>query len=214
MAGGRRTPDHPRVVTLAAGSTLWRVSKALDGLAFSSWSGRLNRFSPVRDTAGDVVPAWYGGSTQAGAIFESVFHDLRPSQAAPRAYPNAYLDRILAPVTSARDLLLVDLTTVGLHAIGTSRAALIESTSSRYAWTISIAERLRRAEPSADGFVWVSRANDTSQSVVLHADAGRAPLLGPHGSLMPVALGAGTGLRILRELATEAKITLVVPDRG
>lgn len=127
--------------------------------------------------------------------------------------PNEYVDRILAPTVTSRPLTLVDLTTDGLHAIGTTRSALIESTSHRYGWTIGIAERLRAAAPGADGFVWVSRARDTSLSLVLYADAGRPPMIAPAlAPAAPLPLGAGSGLRLIRELATTAKITLIVPD--
>ena len=206
---GKRTPDSPILTTLAAGTSLWRVSRDDTGLAFSS-SARQNRFSPILDAAGAIVPAWYGATSEAGAIFESVFHDIRPSHAAPRVMPNQYIDRVLAPVVTVRDLNLVDLTTSGLHAIGASRARLIESTSRMYEWTNEVAARLRTAAPTADGFVWVSRAHDTSLSVVLHADPGRASMLNVAPTGGPLPLDVGSGLALLRALATPARITVVV----
>ncbi len=157
---------------------------------------------------GSVVPAWYGATTDRGAIFESVFHDIRPSHAVPRVMPNQYVDRVLAPVVTTRDLSLVDLTTDGLQAIGIRRTALIESTSQRYAWTNEIARQLRVAEPTVDGFIWVSRARDTARSVVLYADAGRAPMIAPAAGT-PLLLASGPGLLLLREVATPAGITVV-----
>lgn len=183
------------------------------GTAFSVSTRRRHRFSPVAAADGSVVPSWYGATSAAGAIFESVFHDIRPSHRAPRVMPNQYLDRILAPVLTSRPLALVDLTTDGLHAIGITRSALIESTSRSYAWTIGIADRLRAAAPDVDGFTWVSRARDTSLSVVLFAEAGRAPMIVPAPApATPLPLGVGAGLRLVRELATAARITLIVPD--
>ncbi len=213
MASGaaRRSPDAPHVITWPAGTALWRVSKDPAGTAFSTSARRRTRLSPVFAADGSVIPSWYGATSEAGAIFESVFHDIRPSHRAPRVMPNQYVDRILAPVLTLRPLTLVDLTTDGLHAIGITRSALIESTSRRYAWTIGIAERLRAAAPGADGFVWVSRARDTSQNVVLYADAGRAPMIAS-ASASPLPVSVGAGLRLLRELATAVKITLIVPD--
>jgi len=207
----RRSPDAPNVTTWPAGTALWRVSKDPTGTAFSASTRRRNRFSPVAAADGSVVPSWYGATSAAGAIFESVFHDVRPSHRAPRVMPNQYVDRILALVLTSRPLALVDLTTDGLHAIGITRSALIESTSRRHEWTIGIAERLRAAAPGVDGFARVSRARDTSLSVVLYADAGRAPMVAP-APATPLPLGVGAGLRLVRELATAAKITLIVPD--
>lgn len=179
---------------------------------FSTSARRRGRFSPVLAADGSVVPSWYGATSEAGAIFESVFHDIRPSHRAPRVMPNQYVDRILAPVLTLRPLTLVDLTTDGLHAIGITRGALIESTSPRYAWTTGIAERLLAAARGADGLVWVSRARDTSLSVVLYSDVGRAPMIVPAPApATPLPLGSGSGLRLVRELATTARITLIVP---
>ncbi len=158
-----------------------------------------------------VVPSWYGSTIPKCAIFESVFHDIRPSDRVPRVLPNEYVDRYLSPVLTLRDLTLVDLTSAGLHAIGLTRASLIESRSRRYSWTNGIAERLRAAVPNADGCVWVSRAMDTAQCVVLYADRGRAPMIGRHPTEVAQSLGVGPGLLLLREHAVEARITLVVP---
>jgi hypothetical protein len=181
-------------------------------MAFSVSSARRNRFSPVFDAAGEVVPAWYAATTEAGAIFESVFHDVLPSDPAPRVLPNQYQNRILAPVVTTRDLLLVDLTSTGLHAIGVTRKSLLESTSAAYPRTITLASRLRAAAPDADGFAWVSRAQDTSQCVVLYADRGRPAMLRPSAEEVPLALGIGGGLALLRELATAARITVILPE--
>jgi hypothetical protein len=196
-----------------AGRILWRVARDANGTAFSANARRLQRFSPVRGPSGDVAPAWYGSTSVAGAIFESVFHDIRPHHRDPRFSPNAYLERVLVAVATARPLTLVDLTTDGLHSIGTSRASLIDSTSARYAWTVDIATELREAAPVADGFVWVSRARDTSRSLVLYADRCGADALVPGpGETMPLAIGPGLGL--LRRLAEEARITFVRPDNA
>ncbi len=124
--------------------------------------------------------------------------------------PNQYVDRILTHVVTTRELTLVDLTTDGLHAIGITRSRLIDSTSKRYEWTNEIARQLRAAAPDADGFIWVSRARDTARAVVLYADVGRAPMIAV-GSSPPRPLGFGIGLRFLRECATPARITVVLP---
>jgi hypothetical protein len=209
-----RRPEYPLLTCGSVGLTLWRVSKDIDGLLFSVWPGRRNRFSPMYAADGmTVVGSWYGASSRPGAIFESVFHDIRPSHRNPRVQPNQYVDRYLSPVTTVRALDLVDLTSTGLHSIGITRAALIESTSPRYEWTNGIAARLRAAAPAADGFVWVSRAHDKAESVVLFDDPGRAQMIDVHPTETALALGLGSGLHLLRELALDAKITVVLPGR-
>lgn len=164
------------------------------------------------DARGNLIPAWYGATTEDGAVFESVFHDIRPSDRAARVQPNEYGDRFLAPVVTLRALTLVDLTSAGLHAIGLSRQRLIESRSARYAWTNEIAEKLRSAAPDSDGFVWVSRAHDTSECVVLYDLPGHDKMIDTHPTELAIALGIGPGLRLLRELAVRARITLVLPS--
>ena len=193
--------------------TLWRVSKDMTGLSFSVWAGRRKRFSPMYAADGvTVIGSWYGATSQPGAIFESVFHDIRPSHQYPRVQPNEYIDRYLSPITTTRDLILVDLTSSGLHAIGITRSALIESTSRRYEWTNGIAARLRAAAPAADGFVWVSRAHDKAESVALFDDSAPARMIDVHPAEPAIALGLGPGLNLIRELALDAKITLVLPS--
>lgn len=209
----RRSRDAPRTIEWPAGRTLWRVSKDATATRFSVRTGRLFRFSPIVSADGTVVPAWYGATSQAGAIFESIFHDIRPSHRNPRIAPNEYTDRILASVVTARPLTLVDLTTDGLHSIGLSRAALIESTSRRYRWTIEQAVFLREVAPAADGFAWVSRARDTALSVVLYGDREDPAMLMP-GEHTALPLGLGAGLQLLRSLAEAARIAIILPDEA
>jgi hypothetical protein len=203
------SPRTPKILELTAGASLWRVSKDPTGTAFSV-SARPARFSPIVAPDGSVVPVWYGATSEGGAIFESVFHDIRPSHRWRRVLPNQYAGRILAEVISARPLRLVDLTTDGLHTIGRSRTRLLESTSRMYWWTVKQAEQLRSAAPDADGFMWVSRARDTSMSLVLYGPPGRSTMLAPGWSI-PLPLGVGAGLDLLRHLATATSITVVVP---
>lgn len=207
----RGVTGAPRTIEWPPGRTLWRVSRDETGTRFSAHTGRIFRFSPIVSSDGTVVPTWYGATSQAGAIFESIFHDIRPSHRDRRVAPNQYIDRILAPVVTARSLTLVDLTTDGLHSIGVSRAALIESGSQRYWWTIEQAVLLRQAAPDADGFAWVSRARDTALSVVLYGDRGDRGMLVP-GEDAALPLGLGAGLELLRTLAEAARITIVLPD--
>lgn len=207
--GIRRTPDAPRLVTWEADARLWRVSHDPTGLAPSTgpWS---SRFSPLTDAAGAVIPSWYGATTARGAIFESVFHAVRTTDRAPRVTAAEHTGRILAPVRTSRSLILVDLTSTGLHAIGMSRSRLIGSRPRAYPWTRTVAARLMAAAPEADGLTWVSRADDTSQSVVLYPRPDD-PVLEVDDSREPLALGVGAGLELLRELATAARITLLIP---
>ena len=201
----------PRLIDFPAGRALWRVSKDAAGTAFSTVAARQARFSPILASDGSVVPVWHGATSTAGAIFESVFHDVRPANRPGRVLPNQYVDRILAEVVTVRALRLIDLTTDGLHTIGLSRTRLIESTSRRYAWTIQQAVELLSAAPDADGFIWVSRARDTSMSLVLYADSGRSAMIAP-GANPPLPLGVGPGLDVLRRLAAAASITVVAPN--
>lgn len=206
----RALAGPPRVVDLAAGAPLWRVSRDPTGTRFSRSTRRLNRFSPLLDASGSAIAAWYGGSSDEAAIFESVFHDIRPTDTDRRVFANQYEDRILVEIMTQRALRLVDLTTIGLHAIGRSRAELIDSLPHSHDTTRAEAELLRAAVPDADGFIWVSRANDATRSVELYEEIGMAPIIGP-GAAIPMPLGTGPGLDLLRRLATEARIVLVRP---
>src|ERR1700743_2340682 len=66
----------PKLISLAVGA-LWRVHPASYRATEFNPSERGNaRFSPIRRPDGTIIPVLYGASTLAGAIMETVLHDI------------------------------------------------------------------------------------------------------------------------------------------
>lgn len=66
-----------------------------------------------------------------------------------------------------RDLLLVDLTSEGLHRSKVPKEELIASPSRDYASTAMWAQALHRQFPEVDGLLWMSRQRDRDHALVL-----------------------------------------------
>ena len=67
------------------------------------------RFAPIRDSAGQVVPYLYGGSTLECAIFETVFHNV-PIDASDKFVDlDDFANRAHGRIVPRRDLQLVNL---------------------------------------------------------------------------------------------------------
>lgn len=136
-------------------------------------TGRLRkptRFAPVRDARGIVVPYLYGGATLDCAIFETVFHDV-PVDAVDKFMDlDDFAGRGHGELVPNRDLLLVDLTSEGLHRLRVPKEELIASPSRDYLATAAWAQVLHRQFPDVDGLLWMSRQRDRDQALVLFGD--------------------------------------------
>jgi hypothetical protein len=136
------------------------------------------RFAPIRDARDRVVPYLYGGATLDCAIFETVFHDV------PIDAPDKFVDldgfaqRGHGQLVPKRELLLVDLTSEGLHRLKVPKDELVASPSRDYPDTARWAEALHRQCKDADGLVWMSRQRDRDRSVLLFGDRVKGALDG------------------------------------
>lgn len=77
-----------------------------------------------------------------------------------------------------RDLLLVDLTSEGLHRLKIPKEELISSPSRDYRATALWAQVLYQQIPEVDGLIWMSRQRDRDLSLVLFGDRCRGALVG------------------------------------
>jgi hypothetical protein len=177
MAKRRRTvprppsENPPKLVALGVGP-LWRVhSSSYGATQFNPGNRGDARFSPIERPDGTTIPVLYGASTLAGAMMETVFHDI-PTP------PNGYIldldalrdqNLVVSRIRPKRRLQTVDLSTKGLKRLGLRRTDLIDTSVTEYPRTREWAEWLHSAAP-AKGLLWTSRQDDTARAVALFGD--------------------------------------------
>ena len=127
------------------------------------------RFSPIFDTAGNVIPTIYAASDIKSALMETVLHDA-PSPAHGFIYLAPVPEqRVLVQLTNMSALRLANLQTLGLRRVGIKRAELIDSEKPPYAATRDFARALHAARPDVQGLSWHLRQNH-GEVIVLFAD--------------------------------------------
>ncbi|KWT73984.1 MULTISPECIES: RES family NAD+ phosphorylase [unclassified Variovorax] len=136
------------------------------------------RFAPIRDAKGRVVPYLYGGATLDCAIFETVFHDVPIDAPDKFVALDDFAQRGHGQLVPRRELLLVDLTSEGLHRLKVPKEELIASPARDYVDTARWAEALHRQCKDADGLVWMSRQRDRDKALLLFSDRVRGVLSG------------------------------------
>jgi hypothetical protein len=136
------------------------------------------RFAPIRDAKGRVVPYLYGGATLDCAIFETVFHDVPIDAPDKFVALDDFAQRGHGQLAPNRELLLVDLTSEGLHRLKIPKEELIASPARDYVDTAKWAEALHHQCKDADGLVWMSRQRDRDRAMLLFGDRVKGALSG------------------------------------
>ena len=200
----------PLIGVWPAGRGIVRVYDALYSLR-GFWTGtptRPSRFHPFTPTgAPGPVPVLYGSDRLAGAISETVFHDV-PVRGTKHV-PRATLRRKLAiTLTATRDLRLADLTGYGLRRLGATRAEIIDSDPRSYADTARWAHGLHAHREHLDGIQLVSRQYDTALALILFGDRVQETELDIAPNAIPMPLALGAGFDNVQDLADQADITI------
>ena len=126
----------------------------------------LARFRPLVD-AGAVVPTIYGADDFAGAVSETVFHEV-PVRGPHRRILRSEIDRwVWCEVAPRRDLKLVALHGTGLRRIQVTHGELIECDASDYADTVPWSVALHEGARAPDGLCWRSRQHNDSLALML-----------------------------------------------
>lgn len=144
------------------------------GTTEPSASPALRRFSPIIDASGIRVPVLYAGDSLAGALGETVFHDLRDDPAVPSEIFRADLRSLRAGyLTVARDLDLVDLTDPELARLGLARGDVIDTPPRDYPVTATWGQAAWDGTAAA-GIVWNSRRKADRLAYLLFVDPQRS----------------------------------------
>ncbi len=210
-----RVPDvpdpmsEPRVHPWPAGKPIVRCHDIKMGATEFNTSTVSRRFRPVSSTDG-VVPTIYGAESNAGALSETVFHDVPIRGPARRIQRKSLIHMVLSTVVATRELRLVELHGTGLGRLGVTHAELIETSASQYPRTALWAQALHDRSDSFDGLVWRSRQFNDSLALMLWGDrVSRFDDLQFHPDESPLPLIGGLGLEMVLELADASGITVI-----
>jgi hypothetical protein len=195
----------PLVQTWASGKPIVRCHSSAFGASEFNPSGTEGRFRPF-DVNGQVVPTLYGADATAGAVSETVFHNIPVAASAKYVRSSALVPMLVSTVAPDRELRLVRLHGHGFHRLGVTRARLIEGDADTYPRTAEWAAALHATEVLPDGLIWRSRQFDDSYAVILFGDRvqrNELVVIQP-----PIPLAWGPGREELERLALDAGITL------
>lgn len=166
------------------------------------------RFHPLVAGGGQPIPTLYGSGSFAGALSETVLHNVPIRGPHRRVRQQRLLPLMVSTLAPRRDLRLVQLHGLGLRRLRVARVELIETQTGDYPRARRWAEALHRCDARPDGLAWVARQHDTSLAVVLFGDrVERAELevVEP-----PLPLAWGPGLERVQQAAEAADILLIV----
>lgn len=159
-------PFTPQDEVLTAGTELYRVfgnHPSRHAATFNPGFGEPTRFAFFGDP---IVPVLYAGSSEIGAIAESLLHDQPISGGV--LLPGDYADKVMGRIIVRRDLRLASFMGTGLWALGVKAEDLTTTNASRYGETVAWAEAAHEA--GFDGAAWMCRPCNTESSYVLFGD--------------------------------------------
>jgi RES domain-containing protein len=176
--------------------------------AFNPHAGNGGRFHWFYDRTGTKVPILYAASNYAGAIAETVFHDIPLTGRRTllrRRYRGRTITKLRLDPSAILDL--VQFHDPGLLRLRVRPRQLTETTSYHYERTARWAQAVYDQLEHAQGIVWRSGRFNTARAVVLFGN--RVPptaLQVVPDSVEPIDSGAG--LRRLLALARSVNITV------
>jgi len=157
-----------KLMSWGAGEIMYRVHDAVYMVdSFNPSSLGNARFSPLRDSSGQVIPTLYAATSPQGALMETVFHDVPYKPGFKRVSVGRLEGKLSSTLVFLSDFQLIDLGKIGLRRLGVHPHDLIDTTKAYYPETRKWAESLYAAYPQAQGLIWPSRQDDRARAVVL-----------------------------------------------
>lgn len=193
------SPDAMRVgneayVCVLSGTELHRIHPMKFG------SSQLNpstdgdaRFSPIRDSSGNIIPTVYAAESFECAVCEIILRcpdmPAMSTDAIRDVPPSKYKEHAHSTLTLNRDLKLVDLTIKGQRSIGVEHNALLAGSSSTYPTTRAWAERIHTECQDAQGIYYTSYQWGPETAILVFGDR-IEPDTFTDGAIRPVAENA------------------------
>lgn len=167
------------------------------------------RFHPIYTPTGASVPTLYGASAVDGALAESVFRHVPIRGRWRRIRESSLVDKLLSYLRPRRDLVLAQLSGVGLRRLKLRRSEIIEPEAVDYVRTARWAEAIYGCKKKFDGLVWTSRLDDTCLALVLFGTRVASTDFDIVSPSEPLALPPG--LDRVRSFAMKADIEIISP---
>nr|WP_246585126.1 RES family NAD+ phosphorylase [[Mycobacterium] fortunisiensis] len=167
------------------------------------------RFRPIyRESA--VVPTLYGADMDAGALSETVLHDVPVRGGGRRIQRKNLVHQVLSTIIPTIPLNLVELHGAGLRRLQITHGELIESGARHYPRTAEWSRALYEYGDEFHGLAWRSRQFNDSIAVMLWGDrVNRFEHLRPEPDQPPLPLFLGEGYERVMQLANDFDITVV-----
>lgn len=198
----------PVVIEIAPGTPVVRVhSTARSADAFNPGLGAPSRFAPLYGVDGTPIPTLYAATTVAGALSESVFHDVPYRGGGKRILAGRLTGLGLSTIIVMAPIRLAMLAGLGLRRLGVRRRDLDDSGPGSYGLTAAWALALYSCPAAPSGLLWTSRQDDTASAVLLFGV--RVPRTALLVASDPLPLDMGAGLALVDDAATLAAITVV-----
>jgi hypothetical protein len=195
-----------KLMSWGAGEIMHRVHDAVYPVDSFNPSPLGNaRFSPIRDSAGNVIPTLYAATTPQGALMETIFHDVPYKPGFKRVSVGRLEGKLSSTLVFLSDFELIDLGKIGLRRLGVHPHDLIDTTKAHYPETRKWAESLYAAYPQAQGLIWPSRQDDRARAVVLFGTRVGASELRPAGISISL-MENGVVHELVKALATDLKV--------
>lgn len=191
-----------------SGQAMYRVHDAICASDQFNPSLKGNaRFSPIRDSSGNVIPTLYAATTPRGALMESVFRDV-PYRAGFKHVDAKRLEgRVCSTLQFQANFQLLDLSKVALRGLGIHPRQLIDTTKAHYPATRGWAEQIYAGHPQLQGLLWSSRQDDRALAVVLFGSRVNASDLVDTKVSIPL-IKNNIPEDLVLELATDLKVLL------
>ena len=197
-----------KLMSWGAGEIMYRVHDAVYAVdSFNPSQIGNARFSPIRDSAGEVIPTLYAATTPQGALMETIFHDVPYKPGFKRISAGRLEGKLSSTLVFLPDFQLIDLGRIGLRRLGVHPHDLIDTTKAHYPETRKWAESLYAAYPQAQGLIWPSRQDDHARAAVLFGTRVGASELRPAGISIPL-MENGVVHEVAKALATDLKVLI------
>lgn len=201
-------PFDPPLEPVKAGTVLYRVHEPVfpggvtnDGTVPNPGFGKPTRFAFFGEP---VIPVLYAADQPAGAVHESILHDVEAGEFVPGAHWRA---KVLTALEVVRDIEVAAFHSAGLRRFGLYASDLTDTGRAAYPQTVRWAQAAWKA--GAQGVAYMCRHFNSSKALCLFADslpsdAFRPVPDHPHGRVFALPEDA----EWLASLALDMRVTL------